>query len=325
MRPIRGVRERYWATEPARDIPAAMKFLLRSGLVEVGTARATLLVVIASIGFGTVPYFTRSLVDDGMPAHAIEFYRFAVTALLLGPALLSRNLDGKALAWGIGAGILLGLGWVGYVHAIETAPVANVGVLYMTFPIFTLLVGWAGFGEKPSRRAVVASLVILVAASLVLGPTAMKLQNVPDLLLALSAPLTFGFMLNVLTRKLTPLPPLARIAILATGAVIGLIPLVLLNDLNVMLPRINSDWWLLLAMALVTFLVPQLLYASFAPVIGSARTSMASSIELPTNFIIAWMAFEEVIGFAHWIAGLLIVGAVVMTPAKSSKISKNTK
>ncbi|MCP4320018.1 MAG: hypothetical protein GY789_29570 [Hyphomicrobiales bacterium] len=55
--------------------------------------------VLAGIGFGTVPYFTKSLVDDGMPAYAIEFYRFLVTAILLGPVLFSNNIDRTALIW----------------------------------------------------------------------------------------------------------------------------------------------------------------------------------------------------------------------------------
>ncbi len=305
-----------------------MRFLLRSGHAEAGSATATLLVVLAGIGFGTVPYFTKSLVDDGMPAYAIEFYRFLVTALLLGPVLFSKNIDRTALTWGLATGVILGFGWVGYVHAIETAPVANVGILYMTFPIFTLLVGWIWFGERPSGRAVIAAIVILLASMFVLGPSAIEPGHLPDLILALCAPPSFGFMLNVLTRKLTPLPPLARIASLASGAVIGLIPVVIWNGLGLMMPISGADWWLLIGMALATFLLPQLLYASFAPAIGSARTSMASSIELPTNFIVAWLAFEQVIGFVHWFACVLIIGAIVMTPAhkpqRSDDIASNT-
>ncbi|MCP4320019.1 MAG: hypothetical protein GY789_29575 [Hyphomicrobiales bacterium] len=191
----------------------------------------------------------------------------------------------------------------------------------MTFPIFTTLISWIWFGEQPSRRAIIAALVVLVASMLVLGPSAIEPDHLSDLILALSAPLSFRFMLNVLTRQLTPMPPLARIASLASGAVIGPIPLVAWNELGLMLPKSGVDWWLLIGMALATFLLPQLLYASFAPAIGPARTSMASSIELPTNFAVAWLAFEQIIGFVHWFACVLIIGAIVMTPARNPQNS----
>jgi drug/metabolite transporter (DMT)-like permease len=48
----------------------------------------------------------------------------------------------------------MGVGWVGYVRAVEIAPVSTAGILYMTYPVFTLLIAWLVFGDRPGRRAV---------------------------------------------------------------------------------------------------------------------------------------------------------------------------
>ncbi len=41
----------------------------------------------------------------------------------------------------------MGIGWIGYVTALEKLPASTVGVLYMTYPVFTLATAWAVFGE----------------------------------------------------------------------------------------------------------------------------------------------------------------------------------
>ena len=47
------------------------------------------------------------------------------------------------------SGVSVGLGWVGFVSA--SVPVSTVGVLYMTYPVFTLIIGWIWFRDVPSK------------------------------------------------------------------------------------------------------------------------------------------------------------------------------
>lgn len=125
--------------------------------VAARTGLATLGIVAASIGFGIVPFFARSLMAEGIAAHSVAFFRFALTALVLLPVLWWYRSQWPVLLWGIGAGVVMGIGWIGYVRALDVAPVGTVGVLYMTYPVFTLLIGWALFSDTPSWRALLAS------------------------------------------------------------------------------------------------------------------------------------------------------------------------
>ena len=83
-----------------------------------------------------------------------------------------------------------------------------------------------------------------------------------------------------------------------------------------MLPSDSSDWLLIVGIGMGTALVPQLAYSVAAPFIGPARTAMAGAIELPTIFVIGWLAFDEAIGWPHLLAGALVIGAVVVTPSR---------
>ncbi len=158
--------------------------------------------------------------------------------------------------------------------------------------------------------------MILAAAMLAMSPTAVSPEQIPALLLSLTAPVSFAVGIQVLTRYLVHLPPLSRIASVTLGSVIGLLPLVIASgDAAQLLPPV-SQWWLIAGLALATALLPQLVYTVNAPLIGAARTAMAGSIELPTMFVVGWLAFAETIGPAQFAAGALVVAAIIVTPSR---------
>lgn len=283
----------------------------------LGTGLATLGIIAASVGFGLVPYFARTLTAEGMAPHAIAFFRYAFAAIVLLPFVWRARAQWKPLLWGLVAGIGMGVGWVGYVRAVEIAPVSTVGVLYMTYPVFTLLIAWLVFGDVPGRRAILASLMIVAAAALATSPDAITTDQVPALVSSLAAPLGFGFGINVLVHKLTVLNPVVRIACVSLGSVLGLLPLMAVTPIAALFPGTASGWWLVAGIAFGSALIPQLLYTVAAPVVGTARAAIAGSFELPTMFLVGWFAFAEPVGGAQWIACAIVIAAIALTPGKS--------
>ena len=77
-----------------------------------------------------------------------------------------------------------------------------------------------------------------------------------------------------------------------------------------------GDWQLIAGLALFTALLPQLVYSRFAPEIGAPRASVAGSVELPTMFLVGWLMLGDVIGWAQWLACLMITTAILVTPAR---------
>ncbi|MBO6539642.1 MAG: EamA family transporter [Rhizobiaceae bacterium] len=290
-----------------------------SALPEIDTRLATILVVLAAIGFGTVPFFAKELNAAGLPAHVIALSRYALTALVLLPFLRFRNGLWRATLWGFATGVALGLGWISYVEALDHVPVSTAGVLYMTYPIFTLAIAWVFFREAPGRRALIAALIILAAAMLAMSPSAVSPEQVPALLLSLTAPLAFGAGINILTRLLIALKPLSRMASVTLGSVIGLAPLMVGSDIQAVAQLVISNAWLIAGLALATALIPQLIYTINAPIIGSARTAIAGSIELPTMFVVGWLAFAEPAGIVQLIAGAMVIASIAITPPRAAR------
>ncbi|AXI40807.1 DMT family transporter [Sulfitobacter sp. SK011] len=276
-------------------------------------------VLFASICFGFVPYFSRGLTDQGLAPYAVAFYRYILAAIILLPAILKYRSNWREIVWGMMAGGVMGLGWVGYVTALETVPASTVGVLYMTYPVFTIVIAWTLFGDRPTRRSIVAAGLIVVAAIIAGSPASVPPEQVPTLLVSLAAPFGFGFGICVLVHRLSRIAPLARIASVSLGSIIGLAPLILTSEVAEILPKGGSDWFLIVGIGLVTALIPQLIYTVCSPIIGATRTAVIGSIELPTMFAVGVLAFGEVITAAQAIACALVLGAIAITQSRSTR------
>jgi len=287
---------------------------------ERGSLLPTCLIVLSCFCFGTIPYFAKALTDAGMASYAVAFYRYGLSAFILLPLFLRVLAAQPRIAtWGVVSGVSVGLGWIGFVYALRTVPISTVGVLYMTYPVFTLLIGWLWFRDAPSRRAITGASMVVMAALLASSPAAVEPRHLPAMLISLTAPISFGFGINVLIHKLTPIRPFSRVASFSVGASISLLPLMILSTRGTVLPQIAAHWWLIAGLALGTALIPQLVYTTFAPQIGAARSAVAGAVELPTMFFVGWFMLGDVIGPAQWLACLLVTLAILMTPARVAR------
>jgi len=277
----------------------------------------TAVVALCSVCFGLVPFFARSLTEAGIAAPAIAFFRYLFPAVAFLPFLRLRGAEGRASLWGYVSGFCVGLGWLGYVLALDRMPVSTAGVLYMTYPMFTLVFAWAFFADRPAPRAMAGGVLILIAAVLASRPsTAGQPLTAVSILLGLAAPLSFGLAINVTANKLAILPPLSRVAVFALGSATGLVPLIATYPVAEVLPADGAQWALVVGLAVLTALLPQLLYTTFVPKIGGAKAAALGSIELPTMFAVGWLAFAEPLGPREAAAGALVLTAILMTPAR---------
>jgi drug/metabolite transporter (DMT)-like permease len=271
--------------------------------------------------FATTAYFGRVLQEMGLAPPAIAFYRFALTALVLAPFVRLDRPRRAASAWAFGAGMAMGLGWVGWVEALNHLPVAETGVLFMTYPLFTIALAALLFGERPTRKAFLAA-GLVIAAALVATPLTGRGAALLPVLLALAAPLSYGLLLNILARRVGGLPPLGTVATVAAGALAGILPLVLALDADRIVPADGATVATLLVFSLATALLPQFLFVHFVPQVGAVRTAMAGSVELPTMFLIGAVAFAEPVAAGHAVAALLILAAIAIgarQPAAASR------
>ena len=293
-------------------------------------AAATAVVALCAVSYSMVAIVGRGLIAAGMNPAAIAFYRFAITALATGSLLTLARPKRAATLWGLGSGMAMGLGWLAYMTVLDDIPVATIGVIYLTYPLFTLLTLWLVFGQCPSPRAVGGGLIIVVAAGVALGlsghpATASSTGDGTVALplaygLAFVTPVVFGASIAVLTERMVILDPFERIASASIGGVVGLIPLIVSLPLAAVVPRDGKGLALVAAIAVGASLLPMTAYAVAAPRVGGAKAAAAGSLELPAMFVLGWLLLAETLTAGQVVAGTLIVVAVVATPVSGGSV-----
>ena len=277
---------------------------------------ATLMVIISCMAFGTVPFFAKSLSEAGVKSEYIPFYRYFISAVVFLPIVFRHKANYKSIFWGLVAGAACGLGWISYIEALKIVPVSTAGVIYMTYPIFTLLIAWIWQKQKPQIKAILASFIILIAALITMSDRVLTASHLSVLLYSFFAPFCFGLSIIILVNKLNDIPPMARVSCVGLGGITGLSFLIGLSGFESLVPANPHALYLAIGLALITATIPQLLYSTFTPVIGSAKAAVAGSVELPTMFLVGWLAFDETITMMQMLSGLLIIVAISITPSQ---------
>ncbi len=285
--------------------------------VRITPRIATAGIIIVSLMMGTVPVFARELTDGGMAPVAVVFYRNIAGLFVLGAFLRVTKEKRRALVWGLAMGAAMGLGWTSYVEALEVVPVATAGVLYMSYPIFAILFAWILFQDTPHTRALWGALVVVGAAALALGPE-LDGEHTTKLLVMIAAPASFGFAVAVVTSRLGSLKTSERVIALSVGSAVALSPLILSLPREESIPSDSRTWLLVAGIGVSTGVVPQLIYSLVAPSVGAARAALAGTIELPTMFVVGWLVFDEPFTAARVVAGLLVIGVIVIVPSRPS-------
>ena len=280
--------------------------------------RATLIIAAASVCFGLVPLFGRVLLDAGLSAEAIALYRFGLAlplALVWLPRRRAAICPVVALA---GAGMAGGLGWTTYLAAVEHVAVASAGVLYMSYPLFVVVLAWLLAGQPVTGRSAVGAALVLAGAFVVNAPGALAGGQWPVLLSSLPAPAGFALIVVVLASVGHELSTLERWSAICAGHVAGLLPAALLADGGALLPATATGWAWVGALAGVTATIPQLLFTLAARSVSPARTAAAGAAELPTMLAVGWIAFGEAVGVREIVGATLVIAAILVTPAIAS-------
>ncbi|MGA0237058.1 MAG: DMT family transporter [Acidimicrobiales bacterium] len=284
---------------------------------DMGQAAATLLVVLTSVLMGTVPVFARELTDAGLSAVSVSFYRNLLGTVVLFGLLRFSGPRRQATLWALSAGLFMGLGWTAYVRAVEVVPVSTAGVIYMSYPLFAIVLAWVLFGQQATRRSLLSGIVVLAASFVALGAE-LDGDDGEILLVAFAAPVSFGFAVAVLTERLSLLRPIERVAPIAFGSTIGLLPLMANQTWDESIPGDLRTWALAIGIALFTAIGPQWIYSAAAPNVGPARAAVAGSTELPMMFVVGYLWFGEALTLEQGIAGVMVLGAILLVPARQS-------
>ena len=161
--------------------------------------------------------------------------------------------------------------------------------------------------------------MITLAAVIAGNPKAVPSGQLPILIISLLAPLSFGFVISILVHRLSGIPPLSRVACISLGATLVLSPLMVTANFTEVMPQDFYVLGLVMGFSIGSAFIPQLIYTIASPIIGTSRTAVLGSVELPTMYAVSIIAFGEILTIPQIIACILIVAAMVL--AHKNRIS----
>jgi len=254
----------------------------------------TAMILGSALGFGLTPMFAQVLMAGGFGPELVSLYRFALPCLVLLPFLALRRGEGREMLRMIGLGAIGGLGVVFYFRALDVLPASTAILIYYTFPVFSLLIGWIGFARPPTARAASAAVLIVAAVALVAGPQSLSGAQWAAAVACLVMPLGFALMIQYLAAPRRAMAPMRRLAGGMLGQLAVTAPVVLWLVPEVTLPDSGTMLAAALGLAVITTIGPQLLFVLGAPRAGADRTAIAGALELVVAMLTgAWLMGQD--------------------------------
>ena len=269
--------------------------------------RGSLMILLATSGFGLVPMFAQLMTQAGFGADAITLYRFLVPFLLFLFWFNPRGIDLMEAGRTLLLGIFSGIGMVLFMRALSQTSATTVILLYYCYPFFSILLGTLLFGQRMTRNSFSSALLILVAASLTLNPETMTVGDLPLILGSLLAPISFALLIQYLARPMKPMETSQRMVISLSGTLLVVIPLILISGPVDMLPEYPRAYLWILAIGVLSAALPQYLFASGAPLAGASSTASLSSLEVVVAMLMAVLVMGQQPDRMQITAAMLII------------------
>ena len=272
------------------------------------------MVALSSACFGMLSIFNRQLAAAGMavvPILALRFL-FGAAALWIFLALRGeiRRLPLKRmLTFGL-MGLLYAVGSVLYFESSRRIPVALTALLLYVYPALVMLASWAIWSEKPSAKGILALMFAMAGLGLAVGAPG-PAHDALGLAMGLATAFSYTTYLLMGSRLQKGVSPLLSSALILTLAGLTLGTLSYFQG-GFHLAPLRSVWPSLAGLVVVCTVVPIPLILAGLSRIGSARTSVISTLEPISAAIFgAWLLGER-LGPLQLCGGGLVIAAVIL-------------
>lgn len=282
-----------------------------------------ILIVLSTIGFGTIGTFSKFAYASGIDAPLLLALRFLVAAIVLWSYFLLFNRDGirvsrKELA------TCAALGLAGYgifstllFKAFETTPASIVSLLFFSYPVFALILDWIVTRERPDAQLWIGSSMILcgISVSVIGSPTG---GFHTGLLLSIGGAIWYAVYVVATRRLLVTLKPQTVALYVISFAALGfwLMGGPVVSRLHLVT---GGAWFPVLAIGLVSTVMALLSFFSGLDKLGTTEASQIGTFELIVSLALATFLLGERVSLPLLLGAGFILSGIVMGQLKSSE------
>ena len=284
--------------------------------------QGTVMIMAAAFGFGLNPMFAKVLFAEGLSAEVTSLYRFVIPALMFAAFLpIPRTLLPEAIRM-LAMGVANGAAVLCYFEALKDIPAATAILIYYTYPVFSVLIGWAAFRRPPTKNALIAVALVLIAALLSVRVELMPADTLMTALGCFLAPMVYGAQIHYLTAPIQAIPVQQRLAWCMQGHLIVLLPLTIAAAPSQVLPESGLGISAMFGIAIIAAALPQLLFQLGVSRAGPEKATIAGSFELVVAILTGAALWGEQLSWQEVIAIGLILIALCIRQSGGGKLTE---
>ncbi|MCR4966008.1 MAG: DMT family transporter [Bacteroidales bacterium] len=273
--------------------------------------------ILAGVSYGTNPLFAKPLLDSGVPVLVMLFFRYGISAILLGIWMLFRKeqirVKGHELILLAILGLLFGCSSLSLFYSYSYISSGLATTLVYLYPVFVALI-MVFLRCYPNWQTWLSIIATFGGILLLSRPSAGVEIQIPGIILATLSALSYAFFLVIVNRskriRHISEHTLTFYALL-TGAIF--FASIRLFQGGSIFEGVNSaaDWGNLLGLAIIPTMISMLTLAISSRYIGPTKTSVLGVFEPITAILIGTFLFSEPITLKMSIGIAICVAAVV--------------
>lgn len=293
------------------------------GSSNTSVGRATLLIVLSSLSFGSISILTVLITAAKVPLVTAMAWRYLIGALLLGA--IARPLQLRSVSKQRVAQLLViggcGQALITYLslHALEYIAVGPLAFLFYTYPAWVSLLAAIRRTEKLTTVRVIALTLALIGVTIMVGAPTEKL-NPTGVMLALGSALLYSAYLPALEHVQEGVPALLATFLLISGAAVTFVVAALLTG-KLYLPPGAAVWSEILVLALVSTVIAFLTLIKGLAVLGSVRTAIVATVEPFVTAMLGVLVLGNQLSASTLFGGILIAAAVLLIQWNSTQLT----
>jgi drug/metabolite transporter (DMT)-like permease len=290
-------------------------------------SRATLLIVVSALSFGSISVLTVLLTSAGVPLVTAMAWRYVLGALLLfgfvGIAQLRSIPNQRILQLlvigGIGQALITYLS----LYALEFISVGPLAFLFYTYPAWVALLAAVRKTERLTPTRVLALSLALIGVTVMVGTSATERLNPTGVLLALVSALLYSAYLPSLEHLQRDIPALVSTFLLIAGAAVSFILGALITG-RLYLPVGLTVWSNIFLLGLVSTVIAFSTLIRGLSVLGPVRTAIIATVEPFFTALLGFAVLGNQLSVRTLIGGVLIAAAVLLIQRSTTRLETTT-
>ena len=298
--------------------------MAEGGTTSVG--RATLLIIVSALSFGSISVLTLLTTNAGVPLLTAMAWRYVLGAVLLGVAAQAKQIRSLPrqrivqllLIGGVGQALITYLS----LHALEYIPVGPLAFLFYTYPAWVALLAAIRRTERLTPIRVFALILALTGVTIMVGAPTEKLNPI-GVMLALGSALLYSAYLPALEHAQEGIPAMLSTFLLIVGAALSFVIAALFAG-ELFIPRGTAVWSNIFLLALVSTVIAFSALIKGLSILGPVRTSIIATVEPFFTAVLGALVLGNQFGAATMVGGVFIATAVLLIEWNSARITATT-